>query len=401
MGIAERVLTKITANQDLLLEPSLCSRFRTPKSGCSQCADVCPSGAISLTAEGPDVSASCSGCGICFSVCPNDVFSLKKRGDEQILDEIIQAAKGDRGAGREFRISCEHGDSTADLLVPCLGRLTEALLIEPVRSGFLRVSLLRPECSICPNAKASSHIDRTIERASALFDMLNLEGERLAVRSMPLQPLAKRPEKAVTRRELFSTFRTRAAEVTAAALPEGCGTSGPIDRTFLEAMGRRAVHSKRGLLLSQLRAFEPGKEVSVPAEQAMLATIAVSSGCSACGVCATLCPSGALSQRWEEKQFILTFLPSLCGNCRICMETCLPKALTIENTTRLNGLLEDKAKTVFAAERKTCPLCRMNFAQPIEDPRGVANVSGLGDTCPHCLEKQKKQMAFINNGLLK
>lgn len=83
------------------------------------------------------------------------------------------------------------------------------------------------------------------------------------------------------------------------------------------------------------------------------------------------------------------------------METCLPKALTIENTTRLNGLLEDKAKTVFAAERKTCPLCRMNFAQPIEDPQGVANVSGLGDTCPHCLEKQKKQMAFINNGLLK
>jgi Pyruvate/2-oxoacid:ferredoxin oxidoreductase delta subunit len=398
MGIAERVLTKITANRNLLLEASLCSRFRTPKSGCSQCADRCPEGAISLTNDGPEISANCAGCGICFSVCRNDVFRLRERGDEQILNEIAQAAKTDRGAGREFCISCERGYSRAELLVPCLGRLTEALLLAPVKNGFSRVVLIRPECSSCPKAKASSHIDRTIERAAALFEMLNLAGEQLAVRSIALQPMGKRPEKAVTRRELFATFRTRAVEITAAALPEGCGTTGPIDRTFLAAMGRKAEHSKRGLLLGQLRAFAPGKEVSVPTEQALLATIAVSSRCNACGVCATLCPSGALSRQWDEQQFTLSFRAALCANCRVCAQTCLPLALTIENTTRLNDLLEDTEKTAFAAARKSCSVCRMNFVRPAESADLPA---GLPDSCPTCREEQTKRLAFINNGLLK
>jgi ferredoxin len=398
MGIAERVLNKITANRDLRLEPSLCSRFRTPKSDCSQCVGLCPAGALSVDADGPEVSADCSGCGVCYSVCPNDVITLKERGDEQIIGEIAQAAKGGRRAGTpEFHISCERGDSRADLLVPCLGRLTEVLLIEPVRSGFSSVTLLRPECSECPNAKASLHIDRTIERASALLDMLNLK-ERLAVRSIPLQPLNKRPEKSVSRRELFSAFRMRAAEVTAAALPESCRTTGPIDRTFLEAMGKRAQESKRGLLLRQLRVFSPGKEVRVSGEQAMLATVSVSSRCNACGVCATLCPSGALSQRWDDRQFTLSFRASLCNNCRVCAQVCMPKALTIENTARLNDLLEDKERTVFAAEKRSCPVCRMNFVRPTD----FADVpAGQPDTCPSCRERQDKQMAFIKNELFR
>ena len=382
MGVAE-VADKIINNHHnhhMRIEESLCSRFRTPKSGCSQCADICPVGAISISDKGVEITGECTDCGVCLSVCPNSVFMMKEGDNEKIIDEIRSKVKGQ---GSEIlNISCQRGDSRADLIVPCLGRLTEAMLIEPIKVGISTIEILQPECVGCPNSKVSLHIERVINRVLTLYEMVGRGKGTLTIKRIPLQPLSKKPEKSVSRRDFLFSFRTKAVEVAAASLPE-VGTEGDEKETFIEVINKRHEGLKRRLLMEALKGFPSSKEVHMQSADAMLAEIVVFSKCTACGVCTTLCPTGALTQRWEDEHFYLSFNPSLCTNCRVCIETCMAKAMGIKKTARLNYLLEDTEIKVFEAKRKTCSVCRIDFISTGSGIIGEAESPQCTDICPH------------------
>ncbi len=394
MGVAE-VADKIINKHHMLIEASLCSRFRTPKSGCSICADLCPADAIDVSENGADIKGGCVDCGVCVSTCPNGVFRMKGRDDEKIIDEIREKS----GKEKVFRISCRRGDSSADLMVPCLGRLTEAMLLEPIRAGVSNIEISRPECEGCPNLKASSNIDRIINNVSAVYGMAGIEKDRLIIKRIPLQSLSKTPEKAVSRRELFSAFRAKAAEVAVTSLPD-IGTEEDQKDTFIGAIAKKPENFKRKLLIRALEGFSSSKETRMPSTDAMLAELEVSSGCTGCGVCSTLCPAGALTQKQENGKFYLSFKPALCVNCRVCAETCMPGAMKIKDTARLNYLMENAEIGLFETERKTCSVCGMDFVAAPE----TLQISGepvTNDICPLCISRHKKQMAFIQSGFIK
>ena len=389
MGIAE-VADRVTNNHNMQIEVSLCAPFRTPKSGCSICADICPIVAIRISGNGVEIAGKCIDCGVCVSGCPNSVFRMKERNDEKIIEEIRATGKGQEA----FRISCQRGDARADLSVPCLGRLTEAMFVEAIKTGISRIEILQPECRKCPNSKASSHIEGMISRALAIYEMVDAEKDKLIVKKIPLQPLLKEPGKSVSRRELLSAFRTKAVEVAAACLSE-VGTEGEGKETFREVINKRPENFKRRLLIQALEGFPSLKEVHMPSADAMLAEIEVSSECTACGVCVTLCPTGALTQEWEEEKFCLSFKPSVCTNCRVCVEVCMPEAIWIKDSARLNYLMEDREIKVFEAKRKTCSVCRIDFVGAVKGLRPFGDSVAGADICPLCIDRHNKQMAII------
>ncbi|MBI3592408.1 MAG: 4Fe-4S dicluster domain-containing protein, partial [Nitrospirae bacterium] len=137
----------------------MCTRFRTPKSDCSICADLCPMSAISVSENGAEIKGGCVGCGVCSAACPNGALRIKERDDKKIIQEIGSKPIG-QGA-KTFRISCERGDASSDLIVSCLGRLTDVLLLEPIRMGAQTIEIIQPSCSECPSVKASAHLDKT------------------------------------------------------------------------------------------------------------------------------------------------------------------------------------------------------------------------------------------------
>ena len=101
VGIAGRVAdTIINNNQYVLIEASLCTRFRTPKSDCSICADLCPMSAISISENGAEIKGECIGCGVCSAACPNGAFMVRERNDKKIIQEI--GSKPTRSRGKDI-----------------------------------------------------------------------------------------------------------------------------------------------------------------------------------------------------------------------------------------------------------------------------------------------------------
>lgn len=409
MGIAGKIADRIVNNHHMVVENRLCSRFRTPKSACSRCSDSCPVGAIHVSGKGAEIGGGCTDCGVCISACPNGVFVINGRDDKKMAAEIVSRVRDQEL--RVFRISCEYGGGTSDLVVPCLGRLTEALLLEPLRAGASRIEILQPPCKECPSRKAAPHTDRVLQQAYYICGMLGIGAIRISLVRLEYEGrrIAKRTNedsetKSFSRREFFGSLRTKALEVAAASIPEiEQKNAGDKELSFKEAIQIKPVNTKRSMLLESIREMAAKHEgqdsrradehpapcaVEVPSEDCITAGLEVDPKCTACGVCATLCPTGALAQDWSGENYSLKLRPDICTNCHVCTEACMNEAIRIKDVTSLECLLEEADVTLFVATKRRCAVCRMDF------------VGGGSDICPLCTHIHNKQMAAIQ-GLFK
>jgi len=107
----------------------------------------------------------------------------------------------------------------------------------------------------------------------------------------------------------------------------------------------------------------------------------VNDDCTACGVCARACPTGALQMETAESSYQLTFSPQICLACDICQHVCAPSAITVTHDPTFNqvfaGAVDQvvqqgsltscrKCRTPFAAQTGTelCPVCEFRRQNP-------------------------------------
>lgn len=389
MGIAGKVADTIinSQSQHMLIEASLCPQFRSSKSDCALCADSCPVGAIDIGENGAEIKGGCINCGACFSVCPNGAFRIKERDDRIIIRELRSKSGTGVHGTKVFRISCEKGDASSDLTVSCLGRLTEVLLLWPIRAGAQAVEIAQPACKDCPSVKAVSHLSDIIRRTLYLYEMLGIERDRIYIKEVPQQGSTKSSEKSVSRREFLGALSKNAA----AAIPDFENKEDENGEDFRDVIHKRHENPKRALLLESLRDFshEAGtlNTVYADSKDSILAEVEVTAECTACGVCAAVCPTGAIIQIRTEDHFSLNFRPDLCTNCKVCVTACMHKAVSIKGSVLLNLLLQQKEMRLFEGKKKACSLCRMDFID-----KGAGSV-----ICPLCLDRHRRQMAAIEN----
>ncbi len=420
MGIVEKAVNTLVNNHHIMVEISLCSRFRTPKSDCSLCADVCPANAIEISDRGAEIKEGCIDCGVCYSACPSGALRIKGRDDHKIIGEIkdtlkrkLEDEKIKRDEERNFTISqplnfsisCNHGVAKADLVLSCLSRLTEVLLLEPVRIGISGIEILRPSCDDCPSAKASPQLEKVIQQTRYLYELIGLRNVLHVTRCAfsPLRPgtqilaSAGTEPKILSRRELFKSLGVKAAGIAADSIPAIEQKDKGNGEVFREAIQNRPENLKRTLLSESIKGFvsenPPSPPFSkggkggfeVPSKEALLAELEVTSGCTGCGVCATLCPTGAIIQKITEDRFYLYFRPDLCTNCEVCVKTCMPHAVNIKEKVLLNLILEQGERRIFEAGKKKCLVCRLDF------------IGSSDNICPLCINNHKKQMATIQS----
>jgi len=118
-----------------------------------------------------------------------------------------------------------------------------------------------------------------------------------------------------------------------------------------------------------------------------------SSRCSGCWLCATGCPTGALSTSTKEPggKYQLLFRPELCDACSKCVEVCPERCLQLERIPEPEKI-GSPATVLFEDGLARCRECGSNIGSRAMIGRLRSKVSGecLGaqlELCPLCKMK--------------
>jgi formate hydrogenlyase subunit 6/NADH:ubiquinone oxidoreductase subunit I len=239
-------------------------------------------------------------------------------------------------------------------VLPCLGRLTENLVVSALADGANRVEVRLPECEGCPVARGMAGFGPTIELARALSRLVGrpdalavvdrFEGAVIGAPALP-------PEPAYSRRDFFRSLKRQAAVTVVDALPAQPPAPTPVSGWGIAEDNRRAH------LLDLLARFEATVPTPVSAQDLPFATLEVGDNCVGCNVCEALCPTGALRREETEESFALHFEPSKCVNCRVCAAACYTRAIRLQPAVELKSVLAGGAAEVIRFAKRRCEMC--------------------------------------------
>lgn len=296
-----KVIDLVTASEGLRLDLPRCVHRRFARTHCRACAEVCPTGALSID-KGPWIDAArCTVCRRCESVCPTGAL----RGDERDLPGLASAL----AQTPHPVLGCRAPQVQAHVRTGCLGFLE----IE----GLLALSLFFPEglafnltrCRRCANAG----IVQGLEAAVALVERLGegAGGGRLR--------LVQRPEDLdfreinLSRRAFFSFLRQRSTDTLTLAAQRLQQTQQPFDGR------RKSLPAQRRLLLRALPLIPKGVRQRVETE--LFPELRFGPTCTACTGCVGICPTGAIITSATDPPEPV-FLRHFCTDCRLCAEFC-------------------------------------------------------------------------------
>jgi ferredoxin len=358
--------------------PSLCKRVRFRKSDCQKCVDVCPEEAISLR-PGPTIGASCTDCGLCQVACPTEAFENELCSELFLLSQVEslrddhEAHGGTRGLG--FHCRRAHRRSAGDLHVRCLGVMTENVLIGAAVAGFSRIVLGRGMCSRCHWRSAEPLINRSIRSAVTFARGMGLTEFCVQVEDRDHNGTA-----AFGRRDILSGLARRLrSHVRVATDPDRRTTVSPAlswspPRNSHPVMGspkRRLLKTIVGNLSRESCSRLP-HDPEVPWGQARVKADL----CGACGICAAVCPTGAISRAREGENHVLTFSASECTNCSLCQEACPDGAIDFEDDVAVAEVCRGGATIVAEVRLTSCAMC------------GGEMQAGNGAVCATCDKRQ-------------
>jgi ferredoxin len=346
-----------------------CIAARSLPSACPRCAQACPAGAVRVGEAGPELVADCLGCGRCAAACPTGALTLEG------FSGTVTLPPGNA----PLRIECWKVPAALcgqDVLrVPCLCGIGGERLVEwlALLDGRAIRLVDRTWCAYCSAGGSDFPAQVDIDAANALLAACGIGSgiERIARLEAPLPPAlmpAGIPEPAtqaaLSRRDFFRRF---AAE-TAQAIPA------PPPATPRRPRGSDFPLPKRERFLAALSALTRQPVERLPG--AVLPGLTLAAGCDHLGVCAGMCPTGALHLYEEGGHAGAAFAPRDCVACGLCAQSCPARAIEV----RPAGSPEQKAaeqiltsfplvrcehcQTLFAATQgaSLCPACRRSRA---------------------------------------
>ncbi len=341
---------------------------------CRACEAVCPAGAFSW---GLLDASACIDCGLCTAVCPAGAVETQLAYGERLAEAFAQprvllacektAQRADRDAAWDETAAAGEAAARTEgaAPLPCLGFLTRGLLWAIASQKEAR--LIVGACRSCIPA-VYRHLLAEAEAANEAL---------LAAGRPPIAVLDEAPAAGkVSRRDFFLHFvqaaKERLGQGGEAATGEaregdgaaviGTAASSSSYETAAAAQKKEAeMLSPPVSLFTPVWAFSRG---ALPA--AVHGDLTLFDGCTGCGFCARLCPSGALRAELQEAELVLTFYPQLCTSCGLCQARCPKGALR---------LTASPAAKRWRVPLPHCASCGAPF-QPI----------GASDVCRACLD---------------
>ncbi len=353
------------------LRADACLPLRTHRAECNACVTVCPVGVLARSDDGFSLADGCLGCGRCATVCPMGALAVQG----------FAPNPDNAGATGTLAVDCRRVPAglspVGALRVPCLGGLSVGrLLALRLAAGERPLKLLdRGWCGNCPAGKGARHPARaTLLETRAWLRQTGVPPAlwpRLTRRRLPPaarpEPVGAAPTPPVRRRDFFGEL-ARELMAGAGARPAARIAANP------DRQRRSPERERRRLALGGL-AVRYG--TTVPAR--FYPAVRIGNTCRAHGLCAALCPTGALRVYAEDDDARgVAFDAAACIACGLCRAICPERALRLQSegggtADKVVALTEhatrpcaDCGQTFVAGDRETlCPTCRKSraFAQ--------------------------------------
>jgi ferredoxin len=286
-------------------EPSLCAHSRAEKTACSNCLNICPTGAIVSAGDHVTVDPLiCAGCGACSAVCPSGAISYDAPSPDHVFRRVSTLASTYRAAGGTDPALLVHDDHGAEMIslaarhgrglpahvipmeIEALAGLGHAEMVGALASGFARVDIL-----LAPKTERDA-----LEPQAALANAM-------AQGTVALLDIAD-PD--ALSDHLFND--TALSAIADPILPLG---------------------TRRQVTRLAAKALNPDETtLPLPADAPYGAVIVDTEACTLCLACASLCPSGALGDNADLPQ--LRFQEDACLQCGLCANVCPENAITLQ-----------------------------------------------------------------------
>lgn len=335
----------------VVFRPDACLIVRRPGAECGLCRQACPKGvlagglwSIALEVDG------CIGCGVCAAACPTGALAVEGFAPEAaapgggVVLECARVAPADRAEGAT--------------VVPCLGGLTAPDLVDRAASGPVTV-MDRGFCAGCDVGCGAQPWAAALAEATGLVVLVDPDlADRIAVRDAPLAIRRALPAHDALRPDLAARARLGRRDFFRAVVhPEPPATPLEQSRRVIEGRGLIDPVARRRIL-ARLTDLAVARDRALPT--ALTPAIRLTDGCGLHGVCAAICPTGALRMAQGAGSLALTFEATDCIACNECQRACPTKALSLWPDG--DGTAPKGRRTLAERASRACDACGDTFA---------------------------------------
>lgn len=292
----------------LSYEPLRCAHSRAGQPACSNCLDVCPTGAIRPNGEAVEIDPNiCAGCGSCAALCPSGAISFDAPSPEALFQRIALLAQSYIKAGGHAPRLLVHDDSFGSEMISLAARFGRGLPADVIPLALEKVSGFGHAEMLAALASGFAAVDVLVSPTTER-DALDLEvplAQALAPKGAVLRLLDPAEPDALSDQLYGVEFSIPTVEPI---LPQG---------------------SRRQVARLAVQALHPNADapLPLPAKSPYGAVLVDTEACTLCLSCASLCPAGALGDNPDMPQ--LRFQEEACLQCGLCVGLCPENAITL------------------------------------------------------------------------
>ena len=354
------------SSKDFNVRARQCVRVCNRNASCSACIDVCPSNCIVCADNELGVNwDECVGCGACIVACPVEVFSFTGQSDTQLVEDALAAAKESNVA---VAIVCQAMYSRAKdlvdvnkiLVVPCLGRIDETMLVRIASCGINSISLVHFDCESCFNKTSGVRVETVTNNAK---ELLKAWGNHCKVQVRGKLPTAVRrnaqEEFDEDKRAFFKNIKEESRQVAsivattaiADAISNGEDVKEEPYHVLEDGTLPKANTLRRAQLLTALDAMLENNEQMQEGilHSGIFYRVSIDRDtCKSCRMCANFCPVGALRKfQTSDSKLGVIHTPALCVGCKCCQDICPSKSLKLFAVAKTNDVTERKTYAYY------------------------------------------------------